>query len=357
MGFPHVYPFNLANAAADPEIESVQTGTATILTATNSITDTITAVTKAKSFMMFSYEGTQATDDSNLVCVHGVITNGTTLTFNTQGNITGTITIRWFVVEFSATSSGNVQHGTLNYATDPDDITISAVVLANSFPIISHSNDSLNLNERNYFSLEFTSTTNLRVANANSADNQQIAWQVVENPNWDVTRYTDTMAIGDSLEDTAITAVVLAETFLIGSSNISTANVDGNSMIRSYFTSTTNIRSDCQAGAGTDELWNCEYWVVEGAGVFDVQHVQDSTPGATEDVTLGSNIDPDASIVFPVGGMHNNTQGQDVGVQRDIDDVFPAISIKDLNEITIDRGSTLNTMFWSAEVIDFSPSM
>jgi len=357
MGFQHIRPWIQKTFGVDPEVESVQSGEVEITTGNSSITDALIAVTKNKSFMMFSYKGDEATDDSRDICVHGVITNGTTLTFNTQDNITGTITIRWFVVEFSATSGGNVQHGSLSYASDPDDITISAVVLANTFPIISHSNNSSNLNERNFFSLEFTSTTNLRVEGSNPADNQQIAWQVVENPNWDVTRYTDTMAIGDSLEDLTITAVILAETFLITSNFLDSGNVDGNAHIRSFFTSTTNIRSDCQRGGGTDEEWFLQYWVVEGAGEFDVQHVQDSTPGSTEDVTLGTNIDPNASIVFPVGGMHNNTQGTAGSPSREIDTIFPAISIKDANEITLDRGFNLDTMFWSAEVIDFSPSL
>lgn len=357
MGFQHVMPWIQRISGVDPEIESVQSGTAILANGTASITDAITAVTKNKSFLIMSYEGNLLLDNSDETCVHGVITNGTTLTFVTQANVTADINISWFVVEFSATSGGSVQHGTLNYSSDPDDITISAVVLANTFPIISHSNNSANLNERNFFSLEFTSTTNLRVEGANSADNQQIAWQVVENPNWDVTRYTDIMAIGDNIEDLTITAVVLAETFLIGSSFIDSGNADGSAHIRSFFNSTTVIRSDCQRSGGTDETWNLQYWVVEGGGEFAAQHIQDSTPGTTEDVTLGSNIDPNATIVFPVGGMHNNTQGVTANVSRDMDTIFPALSIKDLNEITLTRGGIPETMFWAAEIIDFSPSM
>jgi hypothetical protein len=344
-------------SSVNPEITAVYSGTAVISNGTSSENVSITTVTKNKTFLIFSYESSIAIDDSDEACVRGILTDGDNLDFDTGANVTGDINISWFLIEFSATSSASVQHGLLTYASDPDDITISAVTLANSFPIISHRNFSANINERNFFSLEFTSTTNLRVANANPADAQEIAWQVVEYSGWDVTRYTDTMAIGDNLEDTPITAVVLAETFLIGSSNISAGNVEGDSLIRSFFNSTTVIRSDCQSAAGTDEVWNLEYWVVEGNGTFDAQHIQDSTPGATEDVGLSPDIDPAKSIVFPVGGMHNNTQGQDNDTIRDFDVVWPALSIKDLNEITLDRGSNYNTMYWSAEVIDFSPSM
>lgn len=351
----HFYPYNLKNrGGVFPEIDSVQKGEVTITTGNNSTTDTITAVTKNKSFLIFSYKTTQQIDDSNFVCCHGAITNGTTLTFQTQGNITGVMTISWFVVEFSATSSANVQHGSLNYASDPDDITINAVVIANSFPIISHSNSSANLNDRNFFNLAFTSTTNLRVSQANPADNQQIAWQVVENPNWDVTKYTDFMAIGDTQENLTISAITLADNWLL-TSHWPDGNPDGNCHVRSYFSSTTQIRSDCQAVS--DENWDLEYWVIDGNGGFAAQHVQDSTAAALENVTLGSLIDVNKTITHPCGGMHNNTEGIDSDSIRDGDVIFPLLKIKDSNEITLERGSAYDTIYWSAEVIDFSLSM
>jgi len=243
----HYYPWNQLNSV-DPDIISLQKGELTITTGNNSNTDTITAVTKNKSFLIFTYNTTQGIDDSNFICLRGQITNGTTLTFQTAGNITGTITISWFVVEFDPTSPATVQHGTQAATSGVTDIAISAVTLANSFPIVTHENNTPNLNSGNYPIASFTSTTNLRLVHFQIQGNV-FDWQVVEHPNWTVTYHTDTMAIGDTVENLTIGAVTLADVWLRTTHNPD-GNPDGDAIVRSYFSSTTQLRSDVQAGGG-----------------------------------------------------------------------------------------------------------
>jgi hypothetical protein len=65
----------------------------------------------------------------------------------------------------------SVQRGTAQLTTDPQDITITAVVLAKSFLLIWGAGDT---------QAYLLNTTTIRFANYNEAAVPYIAWQVVE---------------------------------------------------------------------------------------------------------------------------------------------------------------------------------
>src|SRR5579883_2435937 len=145
-------------------VRSFQSGTATLATNATTVTATISSVTTTQAILFFS-TSTNSTAVSNFG-ITGTITNATTLTFARGG--TGTAaTIQWYVVEFS--SGVTVQRGSTTIATGANttNVAITAVNLANSFPIISTSQNTTagnSLTSSGEVNASLTSTTQLRLS-------------------------------------------------------------------------------------------------------------------------------------------------------------------------------------------------
>jgi hypothetical protein len=125
-------------AARAAQLKSVQTGTATISGGSPTATGTLSpAVDTTKAFLVFGV--TLNSGSPNDGQVSGQITNGTTVTFQRIGT-TGVITVKWYVVKFL--SGVTVQRGSAQLPDLPNpadvDVTIAAVNLSKSFPLISY---------------------------------------------------------------------------------------------------------------------------------------------------------------------------------------------------------------------------
>src|SRR6185369_3776685 len=95
-----------ATRAPAAQLDSVQSGTATIADTTSSTTVTISSVDTTKSFLVFEVS-LNLVDPVNAQ-ISGQLTNATTLTFARAGT-SGAVTIKWYVAEF--TSGVSVQRG------------------------------------------------------------------------------------------------------------------------------------------------------------------------------------------------------------------------------------------------------
>lgn len=175
-----------------------QSGTVT-LTGTSG-TVTIFPVNLGKSFLVFSATSSNNTSgsDSGNALVAGVLTNATTLTFS-RGNATVNATIHWQIFEF--VSGVTVQRGTANIAASPTDITLTAVDVAKSFPIVNGSSGaSGNYGQNDSFNAEITSATNLRLTAGSPIATAY--WQVVQYDDAIVKKVTATM--GTSASDNTV---------------------------------------------------------------------------------------------------------------------------------------------------------
>lgn len=348
----------IASAAAVPDVNSIQTGTVDIASSSASVTDTITAVTKAKSFLVFQYESADTGDNPQNNFVRGTITNSTTLTFTRANNPAVAITIRWWVVEFTAGSSTTVQHGTRTITGTTDNVTITALTLANSFPLVTWSSAHAGSpGTDDHLTAELTTTTNLQFRRVGTqtliAD-----WQVIENANWTVTKYTDSMITTDTTEDTPVTAVTLADVWLVGYEEPQSvvAAPGGDSFLRWQFTSTTNI----QATRATTVSYNSNllYHVIDGGGLFAAQHFQSEVIGAaasSNTTALSPNIDTAKSII------KNNCGFPSYSTKSSIDDDGRNTCVKhqinSASEVQQERvNNPTPTAITDFDVIDFTGS-
>ncbi len=168
---------------------SVQTGEVAFTTADSSKTATITSIDTGKSLLIHtqkSADGTFANIGQKMI--RGVITNSTTLTFD-RDNTGQTMDLTWFLVEF--TDGTIVQHASEAFTSGQTqkDVTISAVVLANSIalaggmyhrggktPYSANDNTSVGSVE-----CDLTTTTNLQLTRSSTGSvTCDIGWFVVE---------------------------------------------------------------------------------------------------------------------------------------------------------------------------------
>ena len=210
----------------------------------STIQDTMSAVTKSKSFLLFTYKCQNPNQGPIQNFVRGKILNGTTVEFKINGTAPGNIEIRWFVCTFPAWSPANVQHsGDVAMSSTPFNQTITAVNVAHAFPIVSFGNNDTAWDNSQPVMAQLTSSTNLQLT-AGSAVSTIVNWQVIECPSWDVSVYTDYMAAGDTTENTPIATINPFDTFMIVSGrNPGSTFTLGNSYPKHFFNSRTQIQA------------------------------------------------------------------------------------------------------------------
>lgn len=354
----YVIPFRIRARA---EINSIQTGTVNIAANNASVTDTITAVTKNKSFLVFQYESANTTDNPQNNFVRGAITNSTTLTFTRANNPAQAVTIRWWVVEFSASSSASVQHGSRTLAGATDNVTVTAVTLANAFPLVTWSSArASNPLSDDVLTAELTTTTNLQFRCAANSTTTVIEWQVIENASWTVTKYTDVMDKADVTEDTPLApSVTLADVWLVGYAEADdlSRNMNGNDHVRWQFTSTSNIQAS-KNSAATGFGYDLLYHIIDGGGKFATQHFQGEAIAAgnsTGTTALSPNIDTAKTIIKNNAGIpsySDKNDNDDTG-----DDICVKHQINSVNQVQQERVSTSFESEVDFDVVDFSNSM
>lgn len=168
---------------------SVQTGDLAFGAGDSSLTDTITSVDTTKSWLLFSYESASGTGaDIGQKMMRGVITNGTTLTFD-RDNTGQAVDITWYLIEF--TDGTTVQKGSEDFTTaqTQQDVTITSVDTARSIAsagAISYSGGKTPHSAAGNpgvgtVTLELTTATNLQLTRAlTGTSTADIGWFVVE---------------------------------------------------------------------------------------------------------------------------------------------------------------------------------
>ncbi len=350
---------HIIQAAANPEINSVQTGEATIPSSGTSVNATITAVTVNKSFLIFTFESSDGFSQNQRNLAQGWINSTTQLTFQRSSNPASTIIIRWYVVEFSATSSATVQHFNNQLAAGAtENKTLTAVNLSNSFPIVSCQDSEAGWNVGGYPTAEITTTTNVQIA-WGAINTTRYTVQVIENPNWTVTKYTHSLLTTDSGNtDKTITAVILAETMLIGSARgASDFNPNAHKYWKWGLLNTTTIRY--YRDTDTDQAWNTVLYVIEGGGEFIARHSELNTMAAAatvDNVSITALTDFTKAIVINGGADKGTGAGQN-SVDDDGDERMLKLHLTSNTNVQANRGTTTAAdMLYSFNAVDFSPS-
>jgi len=256
------------------QIESVQHGSISLTTG-NAINDTIAAVIKNKSLLLYSYTTEENQQDPSTELLCGRILNSTTIQFLTDSAVADDIDIVWTVIEFSASSNFNVQHFAGSATGAAENITISAVDLSHSFALMNFATADNTFQSDHYGQAKLTTATNLQL-NWAAINSNYYAAQVVEFDAWDVTVYNQNMLAGSVSSDQGITAVNLSETMLFASAYDSGtgAALTGDQILIYGFNTTSNINSYRRvSGHGL----NLNFFVVETNGTVKTDQDNNET--------------------------------------------------------------------------------
>jgi len=324
-----------------------QTGTVTI--SGTSVSVAIDAVCKNQSFLVFS--ATTDDDDPGDFHVGGEITDETTLTFYkvTTGSPSVT-TIKWQVFEFA--SGVSVQHGSTAGVNGTDNITISAVTLANSFVIASGRKDGTTLGNDDGYTVDLTTTTNLQLIVAGGTYTE-IYWQVIEYADATVQKVTGLLTDGGLPTATSAlgTPVVEGKTMVISNHTIDT-NIFPDDLPRTELTgpSTVTYTRD-----GTSGNLNFVTFVVEFTDNTVVERGLLAFPNndVSEVVAIG-NTSASSGVFGPgqfgrQGSTDRPTNSDNTGY------VWFTYEITGINELTIERATSIggDNAFAPYEIVTF----
>lgn len=235
---------------------SVQSGSTTS-TANGTTTVTITSVTMAKAFLVFSTRHNSNRPVGSEVT--GRLASATTVEFNrvTDESSPVTITIQWYVVEYNC--GVNVQRGVATPTNPTTDVTITAVnSVAAAFVTWSKTPSATDTGwgDNDPMLGVLTSTTNLQLRQNTGDAGHAVWWQVIEfTDSTKINVQTGTTSLtGGSTSTTATlaTAVTTSRTFVLVGTRSSGAGTDiGSGMVRGQLTNSTTITLD-RSAAGYD---------------------------------------------------------------------------------------------------------
>jgi hypothetical protein len=229
-------------------------------------------------------------------------------------NKPGVLDVIVYVVEFGAGTK--VQSGTYDIGTAEDDPqTIDAVVLANSFAIVTAQSDPGNNPRTTWVRCLFNSTTQLEIERWGASSVLcKGHWYVVESLDFGFT--TQVVSINGDVTDT-ISSIDTAKTFIIGSGN-PVGNADRNADRRVYveLTNATTVTATAVNTATTFEFrgWAVTFaatgngTVQRGTEFFAASDVQESATITAVDLDVSMPHQPDTTGGnFSGSGTANNT--------------------------------------------------
>ena len=280
---------------SDP-VQGTQSGTVTLAAGNASTTATITAVNLSRSFLVFSTTADDA--DSGSAHVRGQLTDSTTVTFNRD--TTGpAVSISWTVVEYA--SGVSVQRGTFTgAASTTENITISSIDTAKSFPIVSLQAAGTIFGEDDFIKAKLTTSTNLELAMPSFPSTVYVEWQVVEFTHAVVQTGDVAFASGEGSKTDTLTSVDTSKAWLTythDSTNGTTTNI-GQKLVRGMVTNATTVTFDRD---DTGQPINLTWYLVEFTDGTSVQHASEAfTTGETQRNLTITAVDTARS--FAVGG-------------------------------------------------------
>jgi hypothetical protein len=342
---PSVPANDFGTASCWAAVKSRQTGTATS-TGNGTVTVTISAVDKARSFLVFH---TRHNLNRPVTQVRGRIATNTTLEFARVTDEASSVTIRWFVIEYAC--GVNVQHGSTTVTATTTNVAITSVAaLDQAFVTWSKTPAAADAttDQNDQLVAELTTTSNLQLR-ANVAPGSHVVWwQVIEftNPaDIDVQKGTTTMTgTATSRTVTLPSAVDPTKTFLLVSFQTSGAGADiGARMLRAQLTNSTTLTIDRSVSGTPDDITEIFWQTVELTGA-SVQRGTTNFPSAdgVQTVTLSQSVDTTRAIVFSsvnlAGGLSG---GRTPYVTDDIVGVASfRMSLNSSTEVVIARDNT-----------------
>ena len=355
MGYQHIMRWNGLKFTSD--ILEVTTDEV-LLNSGTFIDVTIPAVTMNKCLLVYSFDCDRGTANQSQTRVSGQITSSTNLRFEVFSSSTNPKNIRWYLIEFSTLSPAIVQRGTHVAITNDDNVTISSVNLSNAFPYTSTRCEGSQAGSRAMVRSIITDTTTLNLR-SNAGPDATTEWQVLNHPNWNVSTATATRTGASATVDTTVPAMVLTDTWIIGSFFFSSPTSQAKDWSIYYPTSTTNIRGETGDNSGTTEI---QYYIINGNGNFEVQASENTmTAGTDINNTSISAINQANSIAFAAYGAQS--QGIDLNsspVSSDPNDTYAQVELTSNTNVKTERvGSavTPSTNKVALQAIDFSNSI
>ena len=258
-----------------------------------------TPVDPTRAFLVFSVSEDAASPADGQVS--GTLT-ATAVTFARVGG-TGTVTVKYYVAEFS--SGVSVRRGSADLSVgSPVNVTLSpAVDTARSFPLISYRITGTDFDGNDLVRAKITSGSNLRLSYAGAAATapQVVEWQVVEYQGANVQTGDSTFGGGNGSVAAPLTAVNIGKSWLVYSYECDASGCPGpdpnvnNKLVRGVISTTTTLSFDrTQLGPGLLLTW----YLVEFTDATTVQSASEpfTTAETVRNVTLASPAPPGLSI-------------------------------------------------------------
>jgi hypothetical protein len=353
MGFQHVMPFNFLAKYGD--VLGITSGEVTFGTTSNTLNVTIPACVLDKTLLLFSYKDTSTDstgqDDEN--CIRGQLSSTTNISFKTHTTPNASKTIQYYLIHFTSLSPVTIHRGTHSLTGTTDNITIPAVTLANAFPIHSMTTNAGNMNAAWMVTFDITTTTNIAL-NTSVNRTQTIEWQVVDHPNWPVTRTTISITAGNSLGTVTVPAYTQADVWITGSYKYDASFISAEQIPVWYTLSTTQIRMRRTSTTGQhDAIIYC----VDGGGDF-VNNFNRGTISATGTDSNSAFTAAQRNTVAYFNGMGSG-RGDDnsnAGANNAAENVQMKLKITS-SGMNLQRVGTLYDLRWSFQALDFTPSI
>jgi hypothetical protein len=335
MAFQHIRRFNRLHFE---KFLPVQSGELTF-SGTNTTQTVLSAVDLTKAVLEFSYEIDTTSNDSNDLMVSGVIDNATDLRFN-RYDITGTVTIRWYVWEAKPSTNFTVQRGSQDVGSSaglplaiamPD----SAVDLDKTFPIISvRSDDGVQLQVDNQIRVEITGTNQITFDKGGQDTYRTIAeYQIIEMTDWDVNKYNIDLSGINSKNQTLSPTVPTTQAYITGTSEAVGATLNGNEIWRMQLSSSSNLDMNRDS---TNQGADSTIYVVDTFGDVTTEYLS-STIGSSSDTEAITEVDTARSII-KLGSLQNAQQTYEDG-GSDGDGVLVQMQFNSNIEIQATRGA------------------
>jgi len=266
----------------------VETGTKVLAAGDASDTVAITTVVMANAFVTMSYSIDDASPGfSSLTCQ---LASTTTIRFDrVTAASSPAITITWQVV---SGTEFTVERGATDVATDPTDVTITAIDGATCWCISYTRRAGATLGSDDWCSTLIEPTTNLRIGCVGATSGVTCEWQVITYSGCAVVRGQVALGTGTATGTGTVTAVDLAKTLLLISfeSDSGTSTDVGQKMVRAEMSSTTEV---LVTRINTGQAMTVEWELIEFT---------------------------DATTVYPIVVNHSTTE-------TDVDDTVPAVTL------------------------------
>ncbi len=292
--FAILLPHNLQAA----RLNSVQSGSVTFATTDTTKTATITAVVLSKSFVVFGVSLDENTPNGGSITAQ--LTATTTVTFQRQGTATNSLTVHWYVAEF--TSGVTVQRGSVTSPLASENVTLTAVDTARSFPLVSNSSSGMTYDDNDFVRAEITTSTNLLLTMDNGGETGDvIEWQVVEYLDAEVQTGNLSFLTTDSSKTDTITSVDTSKSWLIfnyKTAGGTTANI-GQRLVRGVITNSTTLTFD---RSNTGQTLDLTYYLIEFEDATTVAKGQHTFGTSDTSVNKTISITDTSRAIATAGG-------------------------------------------------------